>query len=581
MKKLIIIFSLLGIGICSFGQVVEKWVDTDSLDAEKIVLNGNELNASTGPVIADTNFVNTKVLENDSVIYSQKSDTSNFAFNSDSSTISDTSLFLLQSIISAPDTIFVEITGSDVTGDGTILNPYATINGALTNLQDIINNAGVQIQLGAGTFAYTRADRKLIRERKIYGEEGRIFIVGNFTDSTGLTFIQRATDPFIYDYNGASLGWTPDEFKYSYFAQYTHTIAPNNKYILTPIVSNGADWVEVATPNLITDNFDDHLCILNTTLDLSDFVAPKDPYPFSYALDKLDVVIAFLKVTSHFHVEFNNAISIYGVSFQASSRILKFNSPNYNCSVNGIAHSGRVKFFKNVNVNGLFVNATGYDDPIQCWYKSNIHCEDVSIVGRSTSNAIIIQDASSVSIKNMKINTAENAFQFLTSGGDMKIDKDAKYSFVDVDYIAEDLSTGNISMIFPQESVNIFGNSPVIDFWNPASLDVSHIDIEKGKFISYPGIDPTITFKDSDIDTIMPDTIPNKEYVDSYFSGSLTDGAPTASEINSITGLTPSTAGYNRQLLIFDTDGTGLFYKILSNGTSWIYFPGQSGSTAL
>jgi hypothetical protein len=54
-------------------------------------------------------------------------------------------------------------------------------------------------------------------------------------------------------------------------------------------------------------------------------------------------------------------------------------------------------------------------------------------------------------------------------------------------------------------------------------------------------------------------------------SGSLTDGIPTAAQINSVTGLTPATATAGYQVTIKDSDGTGLLYKIESDGTDWYY----------
>ena len=71
--------------------------------------------------------------------------------------------------------------------------------------------------------------------------------------------------------------------------------------------------------------------------------------------------------------------------------------------------------------------------------------------------------------------------------------------------------------------------------------------------------------------------IPDKAYVDSVSnkvtitSGSLTDGLPTAAEINTVTGLTPATATAGYQVTIKDSDGTGLLYKIESDGTDWYY----------
>lgn len=54
---------------------------------------------------------------------------------------------------------------------------------------------------------------------------------------------------------------------------------------------------------------------------------------------------------------------------------------------------------------------------------------------------------------------------------------------------------------------------------------------------------------------------------------SITDGAPTAAEITSIVGENASSVntGAGHQITIKDTDGTGLLYKIESDGTSWYY----------
>jgi hypothetical protein len=54
-------------------------------------------------------------------------------------------------------------------------------------------------------------------------------------------------------------------------------------------------------------------------------------------------------------------------------------------------------------------------------------------------------------------------------------------------------------------------------------------------------------------------------------TASLTDGAPTDSEIDAATGLTPSTAGAGYQITIKDSSGTGLLYKIESDGTYWYW----------
>jgi len=53
-------------------------------------------------------------------------------------------------------------------------------------------------------------------------------------------------------------------------------------------------------------------------------------------------------------------------------------------------------------------------------------------------------------------------------------------------------------------------------------------------------------------------------------TGSLTDGAPTAAEINAILG-SAATAGAGYKVTVKDSDGSGLLYIIESDGTDWYY----------
>lgn len=59
-------------------------------------------------------------------------------------------------------------------------------------------------------------------------------------------------------------------------------------------------------------------------------------------------------------------------------------------------------------------------------------------------------------------------------------------------------------------------------------------------------------------------------------SAALTDGIPTGTEIDSATGLTPATAGAGYQVTIKDSGGTGLLYRVESDGTDWYYSAGYT-----
>lgn len=63
----------------------------------------------------------------------------------------------------------------------------------------------------------------------------------------------------------------------------------------------------------------------------------------------------------------------------------------------------------------------------------------------------------------------------------------------------------------------------------------------------------------------------NGMFKNTQLSASLTDGSPTDAEIDSATGTTPATVGAGYQVTIKDSDGTGLLYKVESDGTNWYY----------
>lgn len=68
-------------------------------------------------------------------------------------------------------TLYVELTGDDVAGDGTLANPYRTITRALASLSGITLVANVTIQVGAGDFAEPiEVNHPQGRKINIYGQ---------------------------------------------------------------------------------------------------------------------------------------------------------------------------------------------------------------------------------------------------------------------------------------------------------------------------------------------------------------------------------------------------------------------------
>lgn len=67
-------------------------------------------------------------------------------------------------------------------------------------------------------------------------------------------------------------------------------------------------------------------------------------------------------------------------------------------------------------------------------------------------------------------------------------------------------------------------------------------------------------------------TAQNVKYVSGFTlpTGSLTDGTPTEAEITAIVG-SPASKGEGYRAIIEDSDGSGLLYLIVSDGTGWNY----------
>lgn len=59
--------------------------------------------------------------------------------------------------------------------------------------------------------------------------------------------------------------------------------------------------------------------------------------------------------------------------------------------------------------------------------------------------------------------------------------------------------------------------------------------------------------------------------IQAQITAAVTDNTPTDAEIDAATGLTPATAGAGWQCTIKDSNGTGLLYRIESDGTDWFY----------
>jgi len=142
-------------------------------------------------------------------------------------------------VIDTNTTIYVETTGSDTTGDGSIGLPFATVKRALDSIAYYTIANLIIIKMGAGEFAW--ADDELDSFPTIkFTSAGVVIFRGSYTELvSGITGTEDPTDPFKF--NVSSHTFTPDEHKFSFMGN------PGTSPIqgpLTPISANGTDWVE-------------------------------------------------------------------------------------------------------------------------------------------------------------------------------------------------------------------------------------------------------------------------------------------------------------------------------------------------
>ena len=140
------------------------------------------------------------------------------------------------------------------------------------------------------------------------------------------------------------------------------------------------------------------------------------------------------------------------------------------------------------------------------------------------------------------------------------------------------------------ENLSVISNCQ-LNYNNPVNILVTGASSKNRLMVENSAVDSNVTFTiDGALASLINDksvisgtvtTTNNAKYFNpvdwnGFFSppqltASLTDDAPTQTEINTATGLTPSTAGAGWQCTIKDNSGTGLVYKIESDGTYWSY----------
>lgn len=135
-------------------------------------------------------------------------------------------------IESAARTIYVETTGDDVTGDGSVGSPFATILRALQDIGTYVN-ASMTIEIGAGTFDWDVDCVNEFSRFRLTGNPNFRFNGDTPTAvETGLTLTPQVGKEWTYDVSGGT--FTPDEHNERW-------LYDGSRY--APIIENGTDTI--------------------------------------------------------------------------------------------------------------------------------------------------------------------------------------------------------------------------------------------------------------------------------------------------------------------------------------------------
>jgi len=144
-------------------------------------------------------------------------------------------------------TIYVETTGNDNSGNGTISRPYATFFKAITDIKPIISEVAVTIQFGVGSFDLTSRDFVEVGKKSLIGNAEIQIIGAAMTDIvTDITLAAQSGKEFRFDVSGNT--FTEDEHV-DRFVKYGSKYSP----IIKNDVSTLDTFVEAGTGTAISE----------------------------------------------------------------------------------------------------------------------------------------------------------------------------------------------------------------------------------------------------------------------------------------------------------------------------------------
>jgi hypothetical protein len=186
-------------------------------------------------------------------------------------TIQDSSISELFSVEPVNRTIYVDSSGSDITGDGSILSsPFATIGRALNSVgRDIWGGANITISIDSGTFTLNASDLDTISS---IGGAGILTLQGTLVlCASGFAMgAAQENDPLTYAVSGGNTStWTTNQWQFYFLKVGTlyYPITHDTSTTLS-VANNTGTGTEIYQMGTII-NFPNNVQLINSNLSLS------------------------------------------------------------------------------------------------------------------------------------------------------------------------------------------------------------------------------------------------------------------------------------------------------------------------
>jgi hypothetical protein len=124
-----------------------------------------------------------------------------------------------------------------------------------------------------------------------------------------------------------------------------------------------------------------------------------------------------------------------------------------------------------------------------------------------------------------------------------------------------------VAQKFVYGDLKVTGNAYVTgSVYSNAAMAVPYLDVDSIAVTKLKIGSQAITYATGD-------SIVDNSYVNTHYTAALTDGAPTAAEIIAVAG-TAASKGAGFKAVIKDSNGTALYYLVISTGSAWYYYTG-------